>query len=69
MLIPIDDGFELVRAGSNLDGGYLVPDDFIGVSKIIPGGCYADWSFEKFFLNNYNVESIIMDKVEKNQKN
>ncbi len=65
MLIPVDNGFELIRAGSNSDGGYLVPNDFIGISKLISGGCDAEWSFEKFFLDNHNVESIIVDRIEK----
>ncbi|CAN1484201.1 hypothetical protein MCERE3_00026 [Candidatus Nanopelagicaceae bacterium] len=65
MLTPVDNGFELIRAGSESDGGYLVPDDLKGMSKIISGGCDSAWSFEKFFLEQYDVESIIVDRISK----
>lgn len=65
MLRPSENGFELIRAGSEADGGYLVPNDLIGISKIISGGCDTDWSFEKFFLEKYQIESIIIDRIAK----
>jgi hypothetical protein len=68
-LTPVDNGYELIRAGSISDGGYLVPNDFGGISKLISGGCDAEWSFEKFFLDSHNIESIIVDRIEKKPEN
>jgi hypothetical protein len=54
-----------MRAGSKGDGGYLIPNDLHGISRIISGGCDSAWSFEKFFLEQYNVNSIIVDRIDK----
>lgn len=35
-LVPVDIGIELIRVGPDGDGGYLVPDDLIGI-----GGCVS----------------------------
>lgn len=38
-LRPIDSGIPLVRIGSAVDGGYLVPDDFDQIDGVVsPGG-------------------------------
>jgi hypothetical protein len=68
MLKPFDNGFELIRAGSEGDGGYLIPNDLHGISRVISGGCDSAWSFEKFFLERYNVNSIIVDRIDKKPK-
>lgn len=67
-LTPVDNGFELIRAGAPGDGGYLVPDDFIGVSHLISGGCDDQWSFEKYFIELSGMEVTIVDKLNKKPK-
>jgi hypothetical protein len=68
MLIPVENGIELVRAGSESDGGYLVPNDFEGLKMLISGGCDESWSFEKFFLDTCGLKVIIVDRESKKPK-
>lgn len=68
ILSPVDNGFELIRAGSQADGGYLVPKDFGDLTRLISGGCDESWSFEKFFLDSYQIDVIIVDRISKKPK-
>ncbi len=68
ILNPVDNGFDLIRAGSQADGGYLVPDDFRGLTRLISGGSDESWSFEKFFLDHYQLEITIVDRISKKPK-
>ena len=68
ILTPVDNGFDLIRAGSPTDGGYLVPNDFGGLTRLISGGSDESWSFEKFFLDLYQTEVTIVDRISKKPK-
>ncbi len=61
---PLDSGIRLIRIGNQNDGGYLVPDDLIGISKCISPGCNQDVSFETDLLNRFGIASVIIDKAD-----
>ena len=56
---------KLVRFGSSCDGGYLLPDDLLGVTRCLSAGVDVNSSFEADILNrsievsmaDYSVES------------
>jgi hypothetical protein len=64
-LSPRDCGFDLVRVGSERDGGYLVPDDLKGIEYCFSPGVNTSADFEsqladlgiKSFLADYSVIS------------
>lgn len=45
-LRPIVTDYPLVRVGDNADGGYLIPDDLVGVSACFSPGVDVKASFE-----------------------
>ena len=47
MLKPVDSSSQLVRIGGKGDGGYLVPNDLLGVSACFSPGIANNVSFEK----------------------
>lgn len=49
MLRPRETGNQLIRLGSSSDGGYLVPDDFEGITDLFSPGVGDQSSFEEFF--------------------
>ena len=62
---PMATQFELIRVGSDGDGGYLVPDDLIGIGPCFSPGVSSSANFEldlarrgiRSFLADYSVDS------------
>ncbi|WP_035716642.1 FkbM family methyltransferase [Christiangramia echinicola] len=46
-LKPVKTNFNLIRLGGELDGGYLIPDDLIGVNVCFSAGVGPSSDFEK----------------------
>jgi hypothetical protein len=65
-LQPIQTQFELIRIGSQNDGGYLVPNDLDGITAVYSPGVDKNSSFELFFaqkgincyLLDYSIEEL-----------
>ena len=65
-LQPIQTQFELIRIGSQNDGGYLVPNDLDGITAVYSPGVDKNSSFELFFaqkgincyLLDYSIEGL-----------
>ena len=65
LLKPIDSGIDLIRVGGNNDGGYLVPDDLVGIKHCFSAGVGDVSSFEldclhrgiPSFLADYSVDA------------
>ena len=64
-LRPIRNGYELVRVGSNSDSGYLVPNDFEGISHCFSAGCDKKWTFELDLEKRFGIYSHIIDSEDK----
>lgn len=64
-LRPYESGIPLIRVGSKVDGGYLLPDDFLGISRCISPGCDGLWEFEKQLWVSHGIPSVICDREEK----
>ena len=60
-LTPHNYGHKELRIGSEADGGYVVPDDFEGISECFSPGCAGYWHFEKYLEDNYRIHSHICD--------
>ena len=60
-LAPVKTAFELVRLGSNNDGGYLVPNDLAGISACFSPGVDVNASFEADLLRKYDINSHLAD--------
>lgn len=54
-------GLEMVRIGGEGDGGYLVPDDFAGVSQLLSPGVADSWEFERELGERYGIHSTMID--------
>ena len=63
-MLPFDDGFDLLRIGSNLDGSYLVPNDLAGIEKCFSVGSGSNGTFEEALISSFNINSIILDAPE-----
>ena len=46
---PVSTEFNLIRVGSDKDGGYLIPNDLQGLKYLISPGVSNNSSFELFF--------------------
>ena len=63
-LRPVDDGKELVRLGPDGDGGYLLPDDLVGIEYAFSPGVANESGFEaalaergmKVFMADHSVD-------------
>lgn len=60
-LTPWSGGPELVRVGGESDGGYLVPNDFSGVSTLLSPGVAATWDFERALGDGFGIRSEMID--------
>ena len=60
-LTPMNYGHKEIRVGSNDDGGYVVPDDFTGITECFSPGCAGYWHFEEFLESNFGIHSHICD--------
>jgi hypothetical protein len=61
LLRPVLNGHELIRIGSDNDGGYLVPDDLAGINKCISPGVSDNMSFEIDIWNKFKIKSYMYD--------
>ncbi len=60
-LAPHNYGYQDIRIGAEADGGYVVPDDFNGVTECFSPGCAGYWHFEKFLEDKFGIHSHICD--------
>lgn len=60
-LAPHNYGHEDIRIGANADGGYIVPNDFQGISECFSPGCAGYWHFEKYLEDKFGITSHICD--------
>lgn len=71
-LRPLDCGIELIRIGGPGDGGYLIPDDLVGLQYCFSPGVSGTSDFEdhlatlniKSFLADYSVDSPPISRPE-----
>jgi len=61
LLKPIENGHELIRIGGAKDGGYLLPDDLIGVDVCFSPGVADNWSFENDLFGKFSIPSVMYD--------
>ncbi|HEX5432082.1 MAG TPA: FkbM family methyltransferase [Bryobacteraceae bacterium] len=69
---PVDCGIELIRIGSEMDGGYLVPNDLEGIEYCFSPGVSTLSDFEnqladahiKSFLADYSVDAPPVQRSE-----
>lgn len=61
MLRPHPCSVELIRIGSDGDGGYIVPNDFDGVGFLFSPGVGAEWSFELDFISKSGGKVFLCD--------
>ena len=60
-IAPKNYGHQEIRIGLNADGGYVVPDDFTGITECFSPGCAGYWHFEEFLESNFGIHSHICD--------
>ena len=67
-LLPYEIDVSLIRLGEKNDGGYLVPDDFVGIDKNYSAGVGFLTQFEKDLETRYLIKSNMLDfnEIEKN---
>jgi hypothetical protein len=64
-LRPVKNGHQLLRIGSSSDSGYLVPNDFVGISHCFSAGCDKNWTFELDLQKRFGIRSHIIDSEDK----
>ena len=60
-LRPVECSIEMIRLGSNNDGGYLVPNILDGVVACFSPGVSNNTSFEDNLLSRFNIPSFLTD--------
>ena len=65
MFTPYENGYSLIRIGRNGDGGYLVPDDLIGISACYSPGVGDSWEFERQIAESHGIPSHMLDDTVK----
>lgn len=68
-LTPKNYGHQEIRIGGNDDGGYVVPNDFTGVTECFSPGCAGYWHFEEFLETKFGIHSHICDSEDQRPKN
>lgn len=58
---PCSVGKKLVRIGASDDGGYLLPDDFDGISACFSPGVEQSSTFEEQLADKYGIKSFMAD--------
>lgn len=61
LLRPVPVRVPLVRIGGDRDGGYLLPDDFEGISGAFSPGVSDTWDFERELGERYGMRSWMAD--------
>jgi len=64
-LVPVFNGYDLIRVGNPSDGGYLLPDDLKFLDSCLSIGCDSVWSFEKSLHFLTGTSSHILDEFDK----
>ena len=67
-LLPYKIDAQLIRLGEKNDGGYLVPDDFVGIDKNYSAGVGFLTQFEKDLETRYLIKSMMLDLNEIEEK-
>ena len=67
-LLPYKIDAQLIRLGEKNDGGYLVPDDFVGIDKNYSAGVGFLTQFEKDLETRYLIKSMMLDFNEIEEK-
>ena len=60
-LRPISNGHELIRVGGISDGGYLVPNDLLGIAACISPGVAETMDFELDIWEKFRIPSLMYD--------
>jgi hypothetical protein len=60
LIHPVNAGHELIRIGPNHDGGYLLPNDLIGINYCFSPGVGGSILFEENLLD-FGIESFLLD--------
>jgi hypothetical protein len=60
-LLPYEIDIPLIRLGEKNDGGYLVPNDFVGIDKNYSAGVGFLTQFEKDLEEKYLIKSNMLD--------
>ncbi len=63
-LRPHDNGHSLIRVGGPDDGGYLIPDDLMGITELFSPGSNRLSNFEKEVAERWQIRSYICDSIE-----
>ena len=63
-LRPQDNGYSLIRVGGPGDGGYLIPDDLMGITELFSPGSNRLSNFEKEVAERWQIRSYICDSIE-----
>jgi hypothetical protein len=63
-LRPVDMDLDLIRLGSEHDGGYVIPENLDSIKLNISPGCNSVWQFEKDLYLRFGIPSILLDKPE-----
>lgn len=58
---PWDVGHELIRVGSRNDGGYLIPNDLVGIEACFSPGVGWTTDFEDDLLQKFGIKSFLAD--------
>jgi len=67
-LSPQDNGYSLIRVGGPGDGGYLIPDDLLGVTELFSPGSNKLSNFEREAAERWQIKSYICDSIEERPK-
>jgi len=62
---PYENGHSLIRIGRNGDGGYLVPDDLVGITACYSPGVGDSWEFERQIAESHGIPSNMLDDTVK----
>jgi hypothetical protein len=63
-LRPQDNGHSLIRVGGPGDGGYLIPDDLLGITELFSPGSNRLSNFEREVAERWQIKSYICDSIE-----
>ena len=63
-LRPKTNGVNLIRIGGAGDGGYLLPDDFVGIEECFSPGSNLLWNFERELSERFHIKSFICDSID-----
>jgi hypothetical protein len=63
-LRPQENGYSLIRVGGVGDGGYLIPDDLLGITELFSPGSNRLSNFEREVAERWQIKSFICDSIE-----